>query len=343
MTALRRLSVLSLLLGIGQVVFGAIVRITGSGMGCGDHWPKCHGYWFPPLDRPDLVIEVTHRYIAATLSVAIIALLVTALRERSSPGWAAGWRAASRGAGDVAGSGRGAVRRRDREARAREQVRHRHASRHRDDVTRRARLRGDARRRARRVQRERAAPHRRRRGVAPGGARPRVRRAASSARSPRTCRARTSACLGFPLCRGSLLPDGTQHIQFTHRVLAFLLFFHMLGLAIACSSSRRSTVDRSRRCASRSVPCSLQLIVAAMLVEMQLPPLLRSLHQAAGTLVWVAVVVFALLAVAVHSVSGPATKTSPRPTLRRGRGRDVTTHDDRTRLVRRASSATWSR
>ena len=38
-----------------------------------------------------------------------------------------------------------------------------------------------------------------------------------------------------------------------------------------------------------------RLIVAAMLVEMQLPPILRSLHQAVGTLVWVAVVGLSLL------------------------------------------------
>src|SRR4029434_1442034 len=86
MNALRRLSILSLMLGIGQVVFGAIVRITGSGLGCGDHWPKCEGHWFPPLDRPDLIIEVSHRYIAATLSVAIVALLAVALLRRSMPG-----------------------------------------------------------------------------------------------------------------------------------------------------------------------------------------------------------------------------------------------------------------
>src|SRR5690349_24494642 len=86
MTALRRLSILSLILGIGQVVFGAIVRIAGSGMGCGDHWPKCQGHWFPPLDRADLIIEVTHRYFAATLSVAIVALLALALIRRGIQG-----------------------------------------------------------------------------------------------------------------------------------------------------------------------------------------------------------------------------------------------------------------
>ena len=121
MSALRRLSILSLILGVGQVVFGAIVRITGSGLGCGDHWPKCLGHWFPPLDRFDLIIEVTHRYIAATLSVAILALLVVAFLRRSTPG--VGGRGVGRGrAGEpaqgVAGGGLpgalGHLRRRDR-------------------------------------------------------------------------------------------------------------------------------------------------------------------------------------------------------------------------------------
>ena len=37
---------------------------------------KCYGYWFPPFDRRDLVIEVTHRYLAVALFVAIVALVV---------------------------------------------------------------------------------------------------------------------------------------------------------------------------------------------------------------------------------------------------------------------------
>src|ERR687893_3057644 len=65
---------------------GAIVRISGSGMGCGDHWPKCYGRWFPPLDRPDLVIEVSHRYLASILLLALIGTLVVAWRRRAEPG-----------------------------------------------------------------------------------------------------------------------------------------------------------------------------------------------------------------------------------------------------------------
>ncbi|NUQ19934.1 MAG: hypothetical protein HOQ09_03140 [Gemmatimonadaceae bacterium] len=40
----------------------------------------------------------------------------------------------------------------------------------------------------------------------------------------------------------------------------------------------------------------LQILVAASLVEMRLPPVLQSLHQAVGTLVWIAIVIYATLA-----------------------------------------------
>ena len=59
MTLIRRLAYLALVLAYAQIVFGAIVRITDSGMGCGDHWPKCNGLWFPPLDNTELVIEIS--------------------------------------------------------------------------------------------------------------------------------------------------------------------------------------------------------------------------------------------------------------------------------------------
>ena len=67
-----------------HLVFGAIVRISGSGMGCGDHWPKCYGRWFPPLSRPDLIIEVSHRYLASILLLSLIGLLVAAWNRRPS-------------------------------------------------------------------------------------------------------------------------------------------------------------------------------------------------------------------------------------------------------------------
>src|SRR5688500_13097604 len=85
MTVTRRLAYLALFLAYAQIVFGAIVRITDSGMGCGDHWPKCNGLWFPPLDNTELVIEITHRWIAAGLLVATLALVAVAYAQRDQP------------------------------------------------------------------------------------------------------------------------------------------------------------------------------------------------------------------------------------------------------------------
>ena len=75
MNALRRLSYAAFFVACTHLVFGAIVRITGSGMGCGDHWPKCHGEWFPPMNRPDLIIEISHRWLAAFLIVSMLSVL----------------------------------------------------------------------------------------------------------------------------------------------------------------------------------------------------------------------------------------------------------------------------
>ncbi|NUQ19965.1 MAG: hypothetical protein HOQ09_03295, partial [Gemmatimonadaceae bacterium] len=86
MKTLRRLSYVALAIAFLQIVFGAIVRITGSGWGCGEHWPKCAGYWFPPLDRPDLIVELSHRYLALFVTVAAAALAYAAWRRRDEAG-----------------------------------------------------------------------------------------------------------------------------------------------------------------------------------------------------------------------------------------------------------------
>jgi heme A synthase len=59
------------------IILGAIVRITGSGMGCGDHWPLCNGSLLPPLDLPTM-IEYGHRLAAAAVSILVVALAVYA-------------------------------------------------------------------------------------------------------------------------------------------------------------------------------------------------------------------------------------------------------------------------
>lgn len=316
MSVLRRLSILSQILGVGQVVFGAIVRITGSGLGCGDHWPKCLGHWFPPLDRFDLIIEVTHRYIAATLSVAILALLVVAFVRRSMPGVGGRGgvlRAASLAATLVVIAALfGAVTVKLELGNKLVIVTHLAIAMTLLAVLVSAVMRAGGLGASSAVVGTASAKTWR-------GARAAVALAfavlvlgAFTAHVPGA----NSSCVGFPLCRGSLIPSGTQHIQLTHRILAFLLFFHLTGLAIGVR--RRGEASLIVRAAFVTLGAVVaQILVAAALVEMQLPALMRSLHQAVGTLVWVAVLIFALLSRRGASGVGlPLGITPPRPSLR---------------------------
>src|SRR2546430_17192217 len=68
------------------IVLGAIVRITGSGLGCGNHWPLCNGRLFPPLDDIGTVIEWSHRLVAALVTILVVGLAAYAYwLERGTP------------------------------------------------------------------------------------------------------------------------------------------------------------------------------------------------------------------------------------------------------------------
>ena len=66
------------------IVLGAVVRISGSGMGCGDHWPLCNGHLFPPLNDIPTVIEWSHRLVAAVVSLLVVGLALLGWRLRGS-------------------------------------------------------------------------------------------------------------------------------------------------------------------------------------------------------------------------------------------------------------------
>jgi cytochrome c oxidase assembly protein subunit 15 len=56
------------------VLWGAIVRTTGSGAGCGAHWPLCNGDFFPHHPRLATIIEFTHRSMTGVLSTLVVVL-----------------------------------------------------------------------------------------------------------------------------------------------------------------------------------------------------------------------------------------------------------------------------
>jgi heme A synthase len=62
------------------VVWGAVVRATGSGAGCGAHWPLCNGMVVPLAPRVATVIEFTHRLTSGLLLAGALGLAVGARR-----------------------------------------------------------------------------------------------------------------------------------------------------------------------------------------------------------------------------------------------------------------------
>jgi heme a synthase len=62
------------------ILWGALVRATGSGAGCGNHWPLCNGQVIPLSPRVDTVIEFTHRCMTGGSTFLVIGLLVWTFR-----------------------------------------------------------------------------------------------------------------------------------------------------------------------------------------------------------------------------------------------------------------------
>ena len=62
------------------ILFGAVVRITGSGAGCGQHWPSCNGELLQMPQTLKTAIEYTHRATSGLSVLAIMGLLGAAFR-----------------------------------------------------------------------------------------------------------------------------------------------------------------------------------------------------------------------------------------------------------------------
>ncbi len=69
------------------ILFGAWVRISGSGNGCGNHWPVCNGEILPTAPNVKTIIEFTHRLTSGLSGFLGIALVVWAWRQRRLHPW----------------------------------------------------------------------------------------------------------------------------------------------------------------------------------------------------------------------------------------------------------------
>jgi heme A synthase len=63
------------------ILWGAFVRASGSGAGCGSHWPLCNGEVIPMNPGTERIIEFTHRTMSGVALVLVVGLIVWAFRS----------------------------------------------------------------------------------------------------------------------------------------------------------------------------------------------------------------------------------------------------------------------
>jgi heme a synthase len=85
---LARFAWLTLAYNIAVILWGAYVRATGSGAGCGNRWPLCNGTVLPRTPQAQTIIEFTHRLTSGLAIVMVSSLLVWCWRKTSKGDWA---------------------------------------------------------------------------------------------------------------------------------------------------------------------------------------------------------------------------------------------------------------
>lgn len=65
---------------VAVILWGAYVRATGSGAGCGAHWPSCNGTILPRAERIETLIEFTHRLSSGLSGLFILGLVAWVFR-----------------------------------------------------------------------------------------------------------------------------------------------------------------------------------------------------------------------------------------------------------------------
>jgi heme A synthase len=63
------------------ILWGAYVRATGSGAGCGSHWPLCNGVVIPLQPQIETIIEFTHRLMSGLSLILVVIMFIWAFRS----------------------------------------------------------------------------------------------------------------------------------------------------------------------------------------------------------------------------------------------------------------------
>lgn len=98
LSGVRKFAWATLVYMVFVIVWGAFVRATGSGAGCGDHWPLCNGQVIPRAPTAATLIEISHRLTSGLSLVMVVILFFMARRVsakqsalRSAAGWSLGF------------------------------------------------------------------------------------------------------------------------------------------------------------------------------------------------------------------------------------------------------------
>ncbi len=87
LNSITRFSLFTLFFNVCVILWGAVVRATGSGAGCNDHWPRCDGEIIPTVMSAAKAIEFTHRVTSGLAVLLIFGMLIWVLfgTEKGSP------------------------------------------------------------------------------------------------------------------------------------------------------------------------------------------------------------------------------------------------------------------
>ena len=87
---LQRFAWFAVFYNVLVILWGALVRASGSGAGCGNHWPLCNGQVIPVSPGFHTIIEFVHRQMTVGSTLIVVALLVWTFRA-TAKGHAARW------------------------------------------------------------------------------------------------------------------------------------------------------------------------------------------------------------------------------------------------------------
>jgi len=86
-TPLARFAWFVLVYNLAVILWGAYVRATGSGAGCGSHWPLCNGEILPTPAQIQTLIEFTHRVTSGLSLILTAVLLIWCWRRTAKGDW----------------------------------------------------------------------------------------------------------------------------------------------------------------------------------------------------------------------------------------------------------------